>query len=164
MDHLSCTLITGAGATAVMDVWGIARKLLIGAPPPDYGLVGRWIAYMARGRFRHNSVAALPALYAERPIGWAAHYLVGVAFATLLLAIWGMDWLRHPTVGPALLVGVVTVAAPFLIMQPAMGLGIAATRARRPAFARLQSIVNHIVFGVGLYAAGWAAHHVCALG
>jgi len=37
------------------------------------------------------------------------------------------------------------------------GTGIAASRTPRPAAARLQSLVTHGVFGLGLYAAGWGA-------
>jgi len=161
MDYLTGTLIIGAGATLAMDVWSVARKFWLGVPLPDYGLVGRWLGYMAHGRFRHDSVIALPAIDGERSIGWIAHYLIGMAFAGTLLGIWGLDWLGHPTLGPALLVGIATVSAPFLIMQPAMGLGIAASRARRPGAARLQSVITHVVFGLGLYAAGWAAHLLC---
>ena len=62
MDYLVCTLLIGVGATAVIDLWAIARKRLLGIPPPDYGLVGRWLAYMARGRFRHDRIAAAPAV------------------------------------------------------------------------------------------------------
>jgi len=35
-----------------------------------------------------------------------------------------------------------------------MGAGIAASRTPRPGAARLQSLVTHAVFGLGLYAAG----------
>jgi hypothetical protein len=73
----------------------------------------------------------------------------------MLLAIWGLDWARQPTIGPALIVGIGSVAAPFLLMQPAMGAGIAASRTPRPAAARLHSLVTHGIFGLGLYAAGW---------
>ncbi|HEU4781614.1 MAG TPA: DUF2938 family protein, partial [Steroidobacteraceae bacterium] len=47
--------------------------------------------------------------------------------------------------------GVGTVLAPFFIMQPAMGVGIAARRTPRPGAARIQSLVTHVVFGLGLY-------------
>jgi hypothetical protein len=46
---------------------------------------------------------------------------------------------------------------PFFVMQPAMGLGFAASRARRPGAARVQSLLTHLVFGGGLYAGAWAA-------
>jgi hypothetical protein len=157
VDDLICTLFMGAGATVVMDLWAIARKRLLGVPSPDYGLVGRWLAHMAlSGRLRHDRISASPAVRGERLIGWAAHYLTGIAFAALLPAIWGSAWIREPTIGPALLVGVGTVAAPFLLMQPGMGAGIAASRTPRPAAARLQSVVTHAIFGLGLYAAARA--------
>ena len=155
MDHLVASFLIGAGATALIDIWGVLRKLLLGIAAPDYGLVGRWLAYLPRGRFRHERIAATPAIPHERLIGWTAHYLIGIAFAAMLLAIWGIDWARHPTIGPAMIVGICSVAAPFLLMQPGMGAGFAASRTPRPAAARFQSLVTHAIFGVGLYAAGW---------
>ncbi len=160
MDYLVCALLIGAGATVVIDIWAIARKQLFGIPLPDYGLVGRWLAYLARGHFRHDRIAATPPVPRERLIGWTAHYLIGIAFAAVLLAIWGLDWARHPTLGPALIVGIATVAAPFLIMQPGMGAGIAASRTPHPAAARFQSLITHAIFGLGLYATGWVTRLV----
>jgi hypothetical protein len=157
MDYLTSSLVIGTGATAVMDLWSIARKRLLGVPSADYGLVGRWFAHMARGKFRHERIAAAPPVPGEHLIGWTAHYLVGIAFAAMLLAIWGVDWARYPTLAPALIIGIGSVAAPFLLMQPGMGAGLAARRTPRPAAARLQSLLTHAFFGLGLYAAGWAA-------
>lgn len=154
VNYLVCAVLIGSGATAVMDIWGVARKRLLGIAPLDYGLVGRWLVYLARGRFRHDPIAASPPVHGERLIGWTAHYLIGITFAGMLLAIWGLDWVRYPTIGPALIVGIGSVAAPFLLMQPGMGAGIAASRTPRPAAARLHSLVTHGIFGLGLYAAG----------
>lgn len=42
---------------------------------------------------------------------------------------------------------------PFLIMQPGMGAGLAGSRTAKPAATRLQSLLTHTVFGLGLYAA-----------
>ena len=162
MEYLIYALPIGAGATALMDLWAIARRRLFGIALPDYGLVGRWLAYMPRGRFRHASIKATACARSERAIGWIAHYLIGVVFAVLLLACFGPEWLQLPTLAPALLVGIGTVAAPFLVMQPGMGAGIAASRTPRPASTRLQSLVTHAVFGLGLYCCGWIAHACCA--
>ena len=161
-NFLVSALLIGVGATAVMDAWTLARKRLLGIPAADYRLVGRWFAYLGRWCFRHERIAASPPVSGERAIGWTAHYLTGIAFAAVLLALWGIDWARQPTLGPALIVGLGSVAAPFLLMQPGMGAGIAASRTPRPAAARLQSLVTHAVFGLGLYAAGWAARLVIA--
>lgn len=160
MNLLLITSVIGIGATAVMDLWGLARKPLFGIARPNYALVGRWIGHMAHGRFRHDSIAASAPLRGERLLGWTAHYVTGITFAALLTGIWGIAWVRHPTIGPALAVGIGTVAAPFLLMQPGMGAGIAASRAPHPASARLQTLITHAVFGLGLYATGQAVHAV----
>src|ERR1043165_7618202 len=114
LDYSVCAVLVGAGATAVMDAWILLRKRLLGIPSQSYGLVGRWLAGLPRGRFRHERIAASPAVRGELLIGWIAHYLIGIAFAGLLLAVWGLDWARQPTLAPALIVGIATVLAPFL--------------------------------------------------
>ena len=146
----------GIGATAATDLWGVIRKHWLGVAFPDYGLVGRWIAHMKHGQFRHEAIAKSPAIPGETILGWVVHYLTGIAYAALLIAIWGRQWILHPAILPGLAVGLGTVAAPFLLMQPGMGAGIAASRTPNPAAARLQSLLMHAAFGLGLYASGWA--------
>ncbi|MNT97543.1 hypothetical protein D3C72_2398910 [compost metagenome] len=60
----------------------------------------------------------------------------------------------RPTLAPALIVGLATVAAPFFLMQPGMGAGIAASKTPNPHIARLRSLLTHAVFGIGLYLSG----------
>lgn len=101
MNILLPILFIGIGATAVMDLWGIVRKPLLGIPLPNYRMVGRWIAHMTHGQFRHSAIAASPPMRGEHVIGWTAHYLIGIAFAALFIGIWGglmdsqsSDWPR----------------------------------------------------------------------
>lgn len=155
LDLMLRVMLVGIVATAVTDLWAVARKRLFGVAPPDFGLVGRWLAHMAHGRFRHDSIAVAPRVHGERAIGWIAHYLIGISFAAVLIGIWGIEWLERPSLSPALVVGIVTVAAPYFVMQPGMGAGIAASRTPHPATARLHSLLTHAIFGLGLYAAGW---------
>lgn len=158
METLIHAVPIGLGATAVMDLAALGRRRLAGTPLPDYGLVGRWLAHMRYGRFRHASIAAAATLPRERAIGWTAHYLTGIAFAGLLLAVGGRAWLEQPEPWTALLVGLVTVAAPFLLMHPGMGAGLAGRRSPNPRATRARAIVSHLTFGLGLYLAGWAYH------
>lgn len=158
MTDLAYTALIGSGATAVMDAWAITRKFLFRTPAPNYGLVGRWLGHMTHGRFRHDAIAKATPIHHELLIGWVVHYLIGIAFAALLIAGWGMAWLEHPTLGPAMIIGVITVAAPFLLMQPGMGAGIAASRTARPAAARIQSLITHLFFGLGLYVSAALLH------
>ena len=59
--------------------------------------------------------------------------------------------MRAPTLCMALAVGVATVAAPWFLMQPAMGGGFAFSRTPAPWKNRIRSLANHAVFGLGLY-------------
>lgn len=146
-------VLIGVGATALMDLWSLIQKRIFGIPSPDYAMVGRWLGHLPRGRLFHDSINAAPPLDGEGVIGWTAHYVIGIAFATLLLGIWGLNWARDPSILPALIVGLATVAAPFLVLQPAFGAGVAASRTPHPNAARLRSVLNHLSFGVGLYIA-----------
>jgi hypothetical protein len=148
-------ILIGAGATAFLDFTSVLRARLFSAPPPNYALVGRWLAHAARGRVLHDAIAKSPPVQGEGAIGWTAHYVIGIAFAGALLIVWP-DWASEPTLVPAMVVGIGSVLAPFLIMQPGMGAGLAASRTPDPNEARLRSLVTHALFGAGLYVAGWA--------
>jgi hypothetical protein len=158
-------LLIGAGATAFMDLAAIGRQRLFGTPTANYALVGRWFASVARGEFRVQGPHSAPPGRHESLLGWAAHYLIGVAFALILLAWQGGHWACNPRLAPALTVGIVSVLAPFLIMQPGMGVGIAARYAPDPAAARRRSLATHAIFGFGLYAAALLLHllHPCGV-
>jgi hypothetical protein len=145
------TILIGCGATAVMDLWAIFQKRVLGLQSLDYAMVGRWLGHFPRGRFIHDNIAQAVPVRGERALGWAAHYAIGIVFAGALLAIWGLAWARQPTLLPALIVGLGAIVAPFFIMQPGMGFGIAASKTPNPGAARFRSAITHTVFGAGLY-------------
>lgn len=147
------TIVVGLGATLIMDLWAMLMNRAVRIPMPNYCLVGRWLCHMTSGTFRHASITAAPQMPAECLTGWIAHYTIGVLFAFGLVTLATPQWLRSPTLLPALLFGVVTVVFPFLILQPSLGHGIAASKAPDPLQARLRSLMNHTVFGLGLYVA-----------
>lgn len=148
---LFSAIIIGLGATLTTDLWAMFSKRAFKIPSPNYCLVGRWLRTMPEGTFRHSNIASAAEKSAECAVGWIAHYLIGVMFAIIFIALIGNTWLQHPTPIPAILFGVITVSAPFFIMQPAFGLGMAASKTPNPAQARLRSLMAHTVFGIGLY-------------
>ena len=97
---------------------------------------------MPEGTVWHASIAAAPSKRFECAIGRTAHYTIGVVLALVFVILEPADWLARPTVLPALLYGIGTVVFPFFIMQPAFGLGIAASRTPKPAQARLKSLAT----------------------
>lgn len=159
LEFVGRAVLIGIGATVISDLWAALLRRLFGVPSANWSLVGRWFGHFPRGRFVHENIAKAPPVRGELAIGWGVHYGVGIVFAALLLAIWGLDWARRPVLLPALVVGVLTVVAPFFMMQPGMGAGIAASKTPKPNEARLRSLVAHTVFGLGLYGSAlfWAA-------
>jgi hypothetical protein len=111
---------------------------------------------MPEGTFVHASIAAASQKRSECAVGWIAHYVIGTAYALVLVAFVSGSWLARPTLLPAMLFGIGSVLVPYVIMQPSFGLGIAASRTPRPTQARLRSLMAHTVFGAGLY--------ICAVG
>ncbi len=150
LQEFPLAMLIGIGATAVMDAWLLLLKHL-GVPTLNFAFIGRWVGHLFRGQFAHAAIAKAVPIRGELAWGWLTHYAVGMAFATVLVGLQGADWVRSPTLLPALAMGVCTVAAPLLVMQPAMGSGFAASRTPTPLKNCLRSLANHTVFGFGLY-------------
>ena len=155
MDNLVLSLVSivliGLGATLTFDLWAQFLKRAFKITPSNICLVGRWLRYMPEGIFRHSNIASTPRKSAECMVGWIAHYMIGVTLAAAFVILVGMNWLQHPTLIPAVVFGIVSVMAPFFIMQPSFGLGFAASKTPNPMQARIRSLMNHTAFGVGLY-------------
>lgn len=155
LEFIVRTLLIGVGATVVMDLWGLLLKQF-GIPSLNFAYLGRFIGHLPKGKWIHESIAKAAPVRGELAIGWCAHYSIGIAFAALLLATFGLSWARFPSLLPALVIGVATVVAPLFVLQPALGAGIASSKTPRPLFNSMKSLVTHGVFGVGLYVAALA--------
>lgn len=155
LELVARAIVIGAGATLLMDGWAFVLRR-VGIPSLDFALLGRWLGHLAGGHVGHERIASAPPVRGERTIGWVAHYTIGITFAALLLLTAGLRWAHAPTLGPALVVGLVTVIAPLFILQPALGAGIASSKTPRPILNTLKSVVTHAVYGVGLYLAALA--------
>lgn len=140
----------GIGATMIMDVWLLFLKRM-GVQTLNFAFIGRWVGHLFRGRFAHASIGKAQPIPGELMLGWLTHYVIGVVFAGLLVCVNGLSWMNTPSLLPAVLIGMSTVVAPLFVMQPAMGSGFAASKTPTPLRNCLRSVVNHTVFGLGLY-------------
>lgn len=143
---LAQSALIGAGATAVMDLAAEVVRRTTGTEPLDYRLLGRWVGRLPTGRIRYDNIRSVEPLAQERELGLLAHYCIGMAFAVVLAAA-RPAWVRHPTLLPPMITGLATTAAPWFIMQPAFGMGIAASKTPDPAVARLRSLRTHAIYG-----------------
>ncbi|MDH4566445.1 DUF2938 domain-containing protein [Pseudomonas sp. BN414] len=150
MNDIIKVISIGIGATAVMDIWLIFLKRL-GVPTLNFAFIGRWVGHLLQGRIAHDAIARAEPIPGELALGWLTHYAIGIAFATLLVRLAGIEWATNPTLLPAVLVGIGTVAAPLLVMQPAMGAGFFANKTPTPLKNCMRSLANHSVFGLGMF-------------
>src|SRR4030095_6354021 len=105
-------IAVGVGATLFMDLCALLLKRILRIPLPNYCLVGRWFCHMPEGTFMHASIGTAPQKRSECTVGWIAHYVIGVVYALMLVALVSGNWLGQPTFFAALLFcfGTVVVA------------------------------------------------------
>jgi len=151
LDFLWRSLVIGIGGTAAMDLWALLLTAVFGLPLPNWGLVGRWFAHLARGTFFHRDITEAQAIPNETALGWFAHYAIGIIYAGALIIFAGPAWVSNPTFLPAWILGLVTVGAGWFILQPGMGAGWAASLRPNPNRIRALNIISHTVFAAGLF-------------
>ncbi len=152
-------IVIGIGATFTMDSYSFILKLF-GIKGLDYRFLGRWIGHTFNGKYYHNKIMDSPPIKHELIIGQIAHYSIGITFAFLLVMLFGKKWLNNPSLFPALMIGLLTIVAPFFIMQPAFGFGIAGSNLPHPNQARLMSLIIHCVYGFGLFVTALIVHRI----
>lgn len=160
----TATLIKGAligiAGTVLLDVWALFLARVWNIPATNWAMVGRWLGHIPRGKFHHTSMSEAESVKGEHAIGWIAHYVIGIGYGLLLLALWGSAWLTEPTILPPLVLSWVLLVAPYFLMMPSMGMGFAGSKTSKPAITRIKSVVSHSVFGLGMYLAGEALAHL----
>src|SRR5471030_1660155 len=96
-EFVARALCIGVGATVVMDLLALVLKQL-GIPSLNFAFLGRWIGHLSHGQWAHERIAKAAPIRGELWMGWCAHYSIGVTFAAFLLAAYGLEWARQPTV------------------------------------------------------------------
>ena len=140
----------GMIATAIADLWQQALRHAAGFPAANWSLVGRWVAGFRGGEFYRPAIAADPEVPGERAIGWAFHYIVGIIYAAMFVAIGTALGGRFGLL-EACAFGLATLGGPWLLLKPALGLGLFAHRAVNPRRDLIVTATTHLAFGLGLY-------------
>jgi len=141
-------------ATVAIDIWATFSNKVLNFPRTNWAMVGRWLGHIPTGKYMHNPVNSSPEIKYENTIGWVFHYFIGVAYAAIygVLVIWVLE--GSATLFSSWVFGLFTILSPWLILQPALGLGICAVKAPKPNMVRLQNFTIHSIFGIALYC-GW---------
>ncbi len=156
MDLLYRAVVIGVAATAALDLWGLLLNRLFGLPMANWGLIGRWFCHLPRATFVHADIGRAAPFANEAAVGWTMHYLIGIAFAAATLILAGPEFRAAPTPFWPLVVGWLTVGFGWFVLQPGLGLGIAASKRANAMQIRALNLIGHTVFGLALFAAAWA--------
>ena len=151
MDLLARGVAIGIGATVLMDLWAILLWKAFRQPRPNWAPVGRWFYHLGNGIVFHEDIGKAEPYGQERALGWIGHYAVGIVYGVILALIVGPAWFAAPTFLPAWILGIVTVGAGWFLLQPGLGIGVAASRTPNPGKVRVHNLVAHTVFALGLY-------------
>lgn len=143
--------LVGIGGTIVLDLYAFLLQRFFGVPAINWAMVGRWVGHMPRGRFIHENIGKAAPVSGKHASGWIVHYVIGIVYGLLLVGLWGVEWLRQPTLLPPMILALALLVAPYFIMMPGMGSGIAGAKTPKPNMTRLKSVVGHSVFGLGMY-------------
>lgn len=155
MEMVIRATLVGIGGTIVLDVYSFLMQHFFGVAPTNWQMVGRWLGHMPRGQFVQPDMRQAEPVPGEHSLGWIFHYLIGIGYGLLLIAIWGAGWLQAPRIAAPMILALVLLVLPLFVMMPGMGMGLAASRTPSPNAARLRSLVGHSVFGCGMYLTAW---------
>ena len=151
MELLLKGVAIGTGATVLMDLWAIFLWKALGQARPNWAPVGRWFWHLKNGTVFHDDIGKAEPYAGERALGWIGHYAVGILYGVVLALIVGSAWFAAPTFLPAWILGIVTVGAGWFLLQPGLGIGVAASRLPNANKVRFLNLVAHTVFALGLY-------------
>lgn len=144
-------LFVGIGSTIALDIWVLLVERLTGIPPTNWGVVGRWIAGMPSGHLVLQQ-SDKPISDTEKVIGWLFHYLVGIAYAGLILLIFGTAFIQNPQWMPVIVVGLIlSTFAGLAILMPGLGGGFFGRLMPDKLTTYIYLIVAHGVFAIAQY-------------
>lgn len=141
-------VVAGLLATLAMDLASHGLTLARVYPGPvNTTVIGRWFGHILGGTLVHPDIGQAKPLEHEESLGTVVHYGIGIALALVYaLALQQLSLRNSLTV--ALGFGLLTNALPWLWLFPSCGLGLMGLKGKG---LLLSSLVNHLVFGAGLY-------------
>ena len=145
------SIVIGVIATICMDVWQVFLRIVARIPSTDWRTVARWFGYMLQGKFVHEHIENTLPIKNELPLGWFAHYAVGITYSFIFLLMSYYGGYFEPVLASTLAFGLITLVIPWFIVQPAVGMGLMASKAEKTPLVIAYNVLSHTAFGLGMY-------------
>ena len=143
-------IFIGMFATLMMDIFAFIRFKFFHIASLNYRLVGRWMISWKDRKFKHHHILHSDVQKFEVLIGWIIHYIIGIIWAIIFLFLVQYFDIKLIFIS-SLTYALFTSLIPFIIMQPAFGLGFFASKTPNPKSNIFNSLMSHTAFGIGLY-------------
>ena len=153
-DIVKDVLIVGIAATLTLDIVQQLMRLIMKWPITNWGIIGRWAAYLPEGRFVHKTIGKTPPVKNEMALGWLVHYGVGISYGAIYLFLVYVLLGTGPGFVPAMAFGILSVSVTWFMMEPILGAGPMGANTPDPTVTRMHDFCSHLGFGFGLYFGG----------
>lgn len=145
-------LIAGIIACLAMDGFQRLLLVMIGQPPSNWAVVGRWALIVLRtARLYQPNIETAPEARHELRFGWVVHYAVGIGYAVVYSGLM-QTGLLTASLTDGLFFGIASVIVPWFFFLPVMGKGIMGKHTPAPLRVCSLAFANHCVFGLGMAA------------
>lgn len=144
-------LIVGIIATITLDIWQQIFHLAFGVPITNWGMIARWMGHMPQGQFIQEDIGKASPIAYEAVFGWVIHYFVATSLAVIYLLLMLFVFDSQPSFASAMLYAVATICITWFFVEPALGLGVMASKAPSREGALALDFTTHLSYGVGLY-------------
>jgi hypothetical protein len=141
----------GLFATFCMDLWGVILNLTFHIPRPSYEPIGRFLLSLFDLKTYFSDLSPTHMFLLKNSLGWVTHITIGLIDAALYMIFIFKILKSKPHFLTSLFFAWAMIFMPFLIEQPALGMGVAASHSLHPDLARFMTLSYHTAFGIGLY-------------
>jgi len=145
-------LFVGVGSTILLDLWVTLVEKATSIPPTNWGIVGRWIIGIPNGHWTLDTSVNHEPTVTEKVLGWLFHYIVGIAYAVLIILLFGAGFIDSPSIMPVIIVGLIlSTLAGLAILMPALGGGFMGRLIPNWFATFIYLVIAHAIFAIGQY-------------
>jgi Protein of unknown function (DUF2938) len=147
-------LLVGLIGNVGMDLGQQLMRVGLKWPITDWGIIGRWAAYLPQGKLIHTDIGDATPVGYEQPLGWVVHYIVGPTYGVVYLFLVEVVFDGSPGFWWAMGFAIAILVVTWFVVQPSLGAGFAASNTPDPWVTRLHDLGSHVAYGLGLYIGG----------
>ena len=147
-------LVVGVAGAIGMDLGQRLMQLVLGWPPSNWAMIGRWALNLPKGKLVHEDIGEEEPMPNELAVGWVVHYLVSITYGGIYIFVTRV--LLDAKLGfvPAVGFAIAIVLITWFVIQPMMGAGPAASKTPKPWVTRMHDLGSHFFYGVGMWVGG----------